>query len=54
MKALSGQNVKRVELLGRKGKLRWGRTRDGLIVRLPEKPPCDFAATLRIAAVGEQ
>ena len=45
------KQVKRVELLGYKGKLTWERTREGLVVTLPEKAPCDFAVTLKIAGV---
>jgi alpha-L-fucosidase len=37
-----------VELLGYSGKLIWQQTDAGLIVELPAKPPCDFAATLKI------
>jgi alpha-L-fucosidase len=48
VQSLAGQNVKRVKLLGHKGKLRWEQTAKGLVVTLPAKPPCDFAVTLKI------
>jgi alpha-L-fucosidase len=45
------RRVKRVELLGYRGKLQWERTREGLVVTLPEKSPCGFAVTLKISGV---
>ena len=48
VKSLTGQGVKRVELLGYKGKLQWEQTSEGLVVTLPEKAPADFAVTLKI------
>ncbi len=41
-------NIRRVSLLGHKGKLTWKQNSDGLIVTLPEKSPCEFAVTLKI------
>ncbi|MGC3959210.1 MAG: alpha-L-fucosidase [Verrucomicrobiota bacterium] len=51
VKSLVGQTVKRVELLGHKGKLLWEQTAEGLLVSLPEKAPSDFAVTLKIEGV---
>jgi len=48
IKSLTPSKVKRVELLGHKGKLKWEQTAEGLIVSLPEKAPGDFAVTLKI------
>lgn len=48
VKSLSGTDIKRIELLGDKSRLQWERTRDGVVVILPEKAPCDFAVTLKI------
>jgi alpha-L-fucosidase len=45
------KQVKRVELLGYKGKLKWERTSKGLVVTLPDKAPSDFAVTLKITGV---
>jgi len=42
------EKVKRVELLGYRGKLKWEQANIGLVVELPEKAPCDFAVTLKI------
>lgn len=54
VKSLAGQPVKRVELLGYRGKLKWERTREGLVVMLPEKAPSNFAVTLKITGVRTQ
>jgi len=51
VKSLAEQKVKRVELLGHKGKLKWERTNEGLVVTLPEKAPANFAVTLKISGV---
>ena len=40
--------VKRVRLLGHRGKLDWKQTADGLEVSLPAKAPCEYAVTLEI------
>ena len=45
------KQVKQVELLGYKGKLKWERTNEGLVVSLPKKAPCDYAVTLKITGV---
>ena len=45
------QGVKRVELLGAKGKLAWEQTAEGLSVTLPERAPSDFAVTLKISGL---
>jgi len=54
IKSLAGQKPKRVELLGYDGKLTWEETAAGLVVVLPNKPPCAFAVTLKIRGVVEQ
>ncbi len=48
VKSLAGQTFKHVNLLGHKGRLSWQSRTEGLIVTLPERSPCDFAATLKI------
>jgi alpha-L-fucosidase len=40
--------VSQVQLLGHRGRLDWTQSADGLLVRLPAKPPCDYAVTLKI------
>jgi alpha-L-fucosidase len=40
--------VKRVRLLGHRGKLVWKQTAEGLDVSLPDKAPCEYAVTLEI------
>ncbi len=42
-----GETVKSVELLGY-GKLEWSAAKDGLHVRMPDRPPCDYAFTLKV------
>ena len=49
--SLAKGNVKRVQLLGYKGTLDWRQTAEGLVVTLPEKPPCDYAVTLKISGL---
>ena len=44
----SKRPVRKVELLGFRGKLKWEQRSDGLLVTLPAKAPSDFAAALRI------
>jgi alpha-L-fucosidase len=51
VKSLAGQPVKRAEMLGSKRQLKWTQTSEGLVVTLPEKPPCPFAAVLKIQGV---
>ena len=45
---IAGQKIAEVSLLGYDGKLDWSQTADGLTVKLPEKAPSEYAATLRI------
>jgi alpha-L-fucosidase len=52
VKSLAGQTVKRVELLGHRGRLKWERSPHGLIVTLPDKAPNAFAVTLRISGTA--
>jgi alpha-L-fucosidase len=53
VKSLSGEKVKRVDLLGYNGKLKWEQTPNGLVVSLPEKAPCDFAVSLKITGLKQ-
>ena len=53
VKSLAGRRVKRVELLGFKGKLQSEQTTEGLQVSLPETAPCDFAVTLKISGLKD-
>jgi alpha-L-fucosidase len=46
-----GAKVKEVRLLGHGGKLKWEQANIGLVVNLPEKPPCDHAVTLKITGL---
>jgi alpha-L-fucosidase len=48
VKSLAGQKVKRVELLGHRGRLKSEGTPEGLLVLVPAKAPSDFAVTLKI------
>jgi alpha-L-fucosidase len=48
---LEGRKVADVSLLGYGGKLEWSQDAQGLAVKLPEKPPSDYAVTLRIDGV---
>lgn len=48
VKSLAGQKVKRVEMLGHKGKLKFEATPAGLLVLLPAKAPNHFAVTLKL------
>jgi alpha-L-fucosidase len=45
---LAGRKVTEVSLLGYGGRLEWSQGEQGLAVKLPEKAPSDYAATLRI------
>lgn len=40
--------VKRLRLLGHRGRISWKQTEQGLEIQLPEKQPCDYAYTLKI------
>jgi alpha-L-fucosidase len=42
------EQVRKVELLGYKGRLRWKQEADGLKVQLPVEKPCDHAVALKI------
>jgi alpha-L-fucosidase len=48
VKSLAGQSVRRVQLLGHRGRLVWKETPEGLAVTLPETPSSNFAVTLKI------
>ena len=48
---LAQGKIKKVTLLGHKGKLDWTQTAAGLEVNLPEMAPCDFTVTLKITGL---
>jgi alpha-L-fucosidase len=43
--------IREVKLLGSNARLKWQRTRDGLIIQLPATKPCDYAYALKITPV---
>jgi alpha-L-fucosidase len=45
--------IARVGLLGSNPNLTWSRNADGVTVRLPETPPCDYAYVFKISLSGE-
>ena len=45
------EEVDEVRLLGHEGKLEWSRTDEGLVVKLPEKKPCEHAFVLKITGL---
>ncbi|MGA3181293.1 MAG: alpha-L-fucosidase, partial [Verrucomicrobiota bacterium] len=45
---LDGRKVAEVSLLGYGGKLEWTQDAQGLHVKLPDQPPCQYAVTLKI------
>jgi len=49
--ALTQREIKTVELLGSKAKLKWTRNAGGLTVELPAQKPCNHAFALRISPV---
>jgi alpha-L-fucosidase len=44
----SPREIARIGLLGSESTLQWSRNADGVTIRLPEKPPCDFAYAFKI------
>jgi len=42
------EEIKRISLLGDGKDLKWSLTRDGLVVDMPDKRPCDYAYVLKI------
>jgi alpha-L-fucosidase len=48
---LADGRVTDVRLLGYDGTLDWRQTEDGLVVTLPNQPPCDYAVTLAITGI---
>src|SRR5205814_3580874 len=48
----AGGRVADVRLLGHDGKLEWSRTAEALVVKLPEKKPCEHAFAVRIEGRG--
>jgi alpha-L-fucosidase len=51
--AISVSQVSQVNLLGHQGRLSWTQTDQGLVVRLPEERPSNYAFTLKIKSVTE-
>jgi alpha-L-fucosidase len=43
--------IRSVRLLGSPGELRWSRDREGLAVRLPPAPPCDYAYAIEVTGL---
>jgi alpha-L-fucosidase len=43
--------IRSVRLLGSPGELRWSRDREGLVVRLPASPPCDYAYAIEVTGL---
>jgi alpha-L-fucosidase len=50
--ATSAGKVRKVSLLGHRGKLAWEQTEAGLVVTMPEEKPCDHVFALRIIGTG--
>jgi alpha-L-fucosidase len=48
---IAGRKVADVSLLGYGGKLEWSQDEQGLKIKLPDKPPCASAVTLKIKGV---
>ena len=48
---IAGRKVADVSLLGYGGKLEWSQDEQGLKIKLPDKPPCASAITLKIKGV---
>jgi len=40
--------IQNVELLGFGGKLEWSQDENGLVVQVPQEPPCKYAFALRV------
>jgi len=49
--SLTKQEIKTVQLLGSKAKLKWTRSADGLTVELPAQKPCEHAFAFKILPV---
>jgi alpha-L-fucosidase len=48
---LTKREIKTVELLGSKAKLKWARNGGGLTIELPAQKPCDYAFAFKISPV---
>jgi len=44
------RQIRKVELLGAKGDLKWSRGTEGLEIQVPDVPPCKYAFSFRILA----
>lgn len=44
-----GRQIRKVELLGAKGEIRWTRGADGLRISVPQDPPCHHAYCFKIS-----
>jgi alpha-L-fucosidase len=42
------RKIRKVELIGAKSELNWKRSAQGLEIRVPDTPPCNYAFSLRI------
>lgn len=49
--ALAKQEIRAVELLGSRTRLKWSRGPEGLSIELPREKPCDYAFALKISPV---
>ncbi len=43
--------IEKLELLGYSGKLSWTRTKEGLVINLPEQKPCEHACVFKISGL---
>jgi alpha-L-fucosidase len=44
----SAVHIRHLELLGHKGRVKWGQDANGLTVSLPAQKPCDYAIVFKI------
>ena len=48
---VAGRKITDVSLLGYDGSLEWTQTEKGLMVKMPDRQPCDYAMSLKIKGV---
>lgn len=53
-KQLEGEKIRKVSLLGYKGKLKWKQTHEGLEVDLPDQQPSEHAVALKIEGIARR
>ena len=46
------REIGRIGLLGSESSLQWSRNADGVTIKLPQKPPCDYAYAFKINPSG--